>query len=134
MQKFKTGDRVIMKFGTYQHGEVVRYSTHNPIEHLRILPDGRKDLVTIHVTLVEHENPEMGEVTGLPKWAEERQFTDRNWAVQMDKYHDALQIALEALQSISKHQAIVAGPSASRLSVTKKLADDAMRRIEELGK
>lgn len=47
--------------------------------------------------------------------------------------YEALEIAWEALQAIDKHQAIVSS-SMSKYSVTRHLADDAMRRIEEIGK
>ena len=35
----------------------------------------------------------------LPKWTEQEQFTDRNWGVQMDRYHKALAVACEALET-----------------------------------
>lgn len=71
----------------------------------------------------------------LPKWIEETIPTgyETSDSETIVKLKEALSIAIEALKAIGKHQVIVAG-SMSKLSITRHLADEALRRIEELGK
>ncbi len=38
----------------------------------------------------------------LPKWTEKTQFTDRDWTIQMERYHKAIAVAIEALEKIKE--------------------------------
>lgn len=68
----------------------------------------------------------------LPKWIHDA-FGRSFECSDGEKLEEALTIAVEALQAIDKHQAIVAS-SMSKYSTTRHLAEEALRRIEALGK
>ena len=69
----------------------------------------------------------------LPEWTKKEQFTDRNWGVQMDKYHTALSIAWEALEAIRRHQKILMNDSGLVMSTTYTISNRAISKIEALG-
>lgn len=85
----------------------------------------------------------------LPTWTEKEQFTDRDWAQQMDRYHKALTIAWEALESVKdmvqpygvepECNGCCGGEDDDGEFIHEKdcdfmFIDKVMRRIEEMGK